>query len=295
MESSIARKMAQALANLGMSVESERVIPRWRDWRWVASIGSDAVCFYADTECAAVRLACERRLLNALAGRIECVIPEILCARDDDTVQLRSAVIGDQVQDREAIVGSAQGGKSIARSYARAIASLHQAIDRATAATLVQPGVQILPFSPDRLREASERWLRDRDLARETARVLDAYAAIAVHESDMVLVHGDLIADNIVIDEKRQRFVGMFDFSDAAVADRHLDLRYVHSFGRRFADELMQAYEERAGVSLDRGRPAVYHIAAAVSHLFLGIEADGAPVQRDRVERWIKAMLRDAF
>jgi aminoglycoside phosphotransferase (APT) family kinase protein len=108
-------------------------------------------------------------------------------------------------------------------------------------------------------------------------------------------LHGDLIADNIVIDETRQSFVGIFDFSDASIGDRHLDLRYIHSFGRRFAQELMSAYEDEAQVVLDRRRPAVLHIAAAISHLFIGMSGNNLPPQRKRVERWVKSLLIDAL
>ena len=51
-------------------------------------------------------------------------------------------------------------------------------------------------------------------------------------------------------DLSASRFAGMFDFADAEIADRHFDLKYIHSFGRRFAERLMAAYENEAEVLL---------------------------------------------
>jgi hypothetical protein len=81
-------------------------------------------------------------------------------------------------------------------------------------------------------------------------------------------------------DLSASRFAGMFDFADAEIADRHLDLKYIHSFGRRFAERLMAAYENEAEVLLDRQRPAIYHVASAVSHLKSESDESALPQRR---------------
>jgi hypothetical protein len=126
----------------------------------------------------------ERRLLNALAGRVKCAIPEVICATDDERLQLRSAVEGNQIQGREPAVGSARDAELIAEGYGRAIASLHRALDRTAAAFLIDPNSKIFTISADRLQEASDRWLRDPGLARDVMAVLDTYAALKICPAD---------------------------------------------------------------------------------------------------------------
>jgi aminoglycoside phosphotransferase (APT) family kinase protein len=289
------KQIIAALTDLGIEVASEESSPRWREWRWIMQIGGERICYFADTDCARGRLERERRLLCALEGRVACAIPSILAASDDGRLQVRRMVLGDQIQGRELATGTSQGWERIAETYGIAIASLHGAIDPGEAAALVQPHPDNLPFPAEQLRLLSDQWIRDAGLARALDAILDSYAAIRVAPEDRALIHGDLIADNMLFDLPARRFVGMFDFADAEVTDRHLDLKYIHSFGRRFAERLMMAYENEAKVFLDRDRPAIYHIASAVSHLKSESDQSAPPPQQKRVEDWVRLIIDDAF
>lgn len=290
----VRQKIIAILDDLGIHVPMVQVTPRWREWRWIAQISVNRICHFAESDDARVRLERERQLLCALKGRVACAIPSVLAASDDGRLQVRCMVLGDQIQRREYEVGTSQGWERIAETYGAAIASLHRAITPSEAAALVQPRPENLPYAAERLRPLADRWIRDRGLARAVNIILDQYAAICVMPKDRALIHGDLIADNMLFDLSASLFVGMFDFADAEVTDRHLDLKYIHSFGKRFANGLMAAYEIDAEVILDRQRPAIYHIASAVSHLKVEIDR-GVPPQQKRVEKWVRAIIDDAF
>jgi hypothetical protein len=291
----IRQNIVAGLGDLRIDVAGARLSPRWREWRWIAQIDSGHICFFASSYCARMRLAREGELLGALRGRLLCDIPSVAAASQDGRFQVRRMVIGDQVQNREAEVGCSRGWEGIAESYGAAVASLHGAIDPNLAARLVQPRPENLPYPAGQLFPLAHRWIGDAGLARAVAAILDAYADIRVRGEDRVLIHGDLLADNIVFDLSQHRFVGMFDFSEAEVADRHLDLKYVHSFGNRFAERLMTTYESETGLRLDRRRPAIYHVACAVSHLRTEGDERGVPPQKERVEEWVRLIIDDAF
>jgi aminoglycoside phosphotransferase (APT) family kinase protein len=169
------------------------------------------------------------------------------------------------------------------------MSALHRCI------VLWQPRPENLPYPAERLRPLADRWIRDAGLARTVNGILDAYAAIRVAAQDRALIHGDLIADNMVFNQSTSRFIGMFDVAETTVADRHLDLKYIHSLGSRFAERLMDRYESEAGIPLDRQRSAIYHIAYAVSHL----ESEGCQCrplpQQEHVEEWVRLIIDDAF
>jgi aminoglycoside phosphotransferase (APT) family kinase protein len=288
------RTMIVGLRRLGIDVRSRDLTPAAREWGWVAQIDTARICYFAETDRALLRLERERQLLGALEGRVACAIPSVLAASEDGRLQLRRMVKGDQIQNREPEIGTRQGWQQIADSYGAAIASLHGALDPAEAAALVQPRPDNLPYPAQDLRPLVGRWIRDSGLARAVNAIIEMYAAVVVSAEDRTLIHGDLIADNMIFDLSAGRFLGMFDFAEAEVADRHLDLKYIHSFGRRFAERLMIAYESAAGVALDRQRPAIYHIAAAVSHLRSG-SGRSPPPQQARVEQWVRVIIDDAF
>jgi aminoglycoside phosphotransferase (APT) family kinase protein len=288
-------KIIAGLGDLGLCVPAGQMTPQWREWRWVMRIGAGRICYFAESECARRRLERERQLLCAVEGRVLCKIPGVLAVSNDGRLQVRRMILGDQVQNRESQVGTSKGWEPIAETYGVAIASLHRAIDPSEATAFIQARPENLPYPAEQLRPLADRWIRDAGLARVVNGILDAYAAIRVAAQDRALIHGDLIADNLVFDRSTSRFIGMFDFAEAAVTDRHLDLKYIHSFGSRFAERLMDRYESEAGIPLDRQRPAIYHIASAVSHLKSESCQCRAPAQQERVEEWVRLIIDDAF
>jgi aminoglycoside 2''-phosphotransferase len=56
------------------------------------------------------------------------------------------------------------------------------------------------------------------------------------------LVHGDLVGEHIYYDTKRERIVGIIDFSDAHPGDPAGDFTYFWTHGRSFVDKMYAAY-----------------------------------------------------
>jgi len=82
-------------------------------------------------------------------------------------------------------------------------------------------------------------WLQDLDGPQEVVRVL--HASRPRPSPHRVLAHADLGAEHIL--ELHGALTGIIDWSDAAITDPALDFaRLYRDFGRRFLDELLQAY-----------------------------------------------------
>jgi aminoglycoside phosphotransferase (APT) family kinase protein len=125
--------------------------------------------------------------------------------------------------------------------------------------------------------------------------VLAALAALP--DDDRVLVHGDLGLHNLALDPDTDAVLGVFDYGDACLADRHRDLRYlVFDVG---ADEPLEAacavYEPATGVRIDRARVHLENAGCALSFLAerRGHAPDARPCGRtlDEDLRWVRIAL----
>ncbi len=99
--------------------------------------------------------------------------------------------------------------------------------------------------------------------------MLDAYERTAIGVDDRALVHGDLGLHNIATDPRTTDLRGVFDYDDAAWADRHHDFRYLLFDDRRqdALDAALEVYEPAIGRPLGRSRVLLYNAACAASYL----------------------------
>jgi aminoglycoside phosphotransferase (APT) family kinase protein len=67
----------------------------------------------------------------------------------------------------------------------------------------------------------------DDDLMLTMGRTIERYEAEAVDAGDCVLVHGDVGLHNLALDPETDTVNGIFDYDNAAWADRHHDFRYL--------------------------------------------------------------------
>ena len=116
--------------------------------------------------------------------------------------------------------------------------------------------------------------------------MIERYAEIRPHEADIVFVHGDLWAGNIAVDLATGTLNGFFDFEDAGLGDRHIDLMYLHSFGDCFAARAFEAYVDKTGRPISRARTALYHAIAALAALANTPETADESLLRQR-QRWV--------
>jgi aminoglycoside phosphotransferase (APT) family kinase protein len=111
--------------------------------------------------------------------------------------------------------------------------------------------------------------MRDDELAARALAVIARYEALPVGDADRVLVHGDLGFHNLGIDPNSFAVHGVFDYREAAFADRHHDFRYLlFDFHRLdLFDAAVAVYQSSVGVSIDRDRVALYNAACAITFL----------------------------
>jgi hypothetical protein len=118
------------------------------------------------------------------------------------------------------------------------------------------------------------------------------YAAIHISPEDRVLIHGDLLAENMVFDLSTRRFIGMFDFAEPKL---QIGIWTLSIF--TLLEAACQAPDccIRGRGSGLAGLPAIYHIACAVSHLKTESDQLAPPPQQERLEEWVRLIIDDAF
>lgn len=103
-----------------------------------------------------------------------------------------------------------------------------------------------------------------------------------------VLVHGDPHFHNVFGTEDGA-VLGLIDFDEAAIGNRHEDLAYLHSQGPRFAELAMDAYADEAGVDVDKELVRRLHVRCAFEHFeWVGPETERFP----RIVAWAAEALQ---
>jgi hypothetical protein len=262
---------------LGMRIEPLDLALEWRDWRWMAVL-PEIVILVAATEEGWTRLRREAALLTAARTMVGPQIASVLLEDPGSFVQIReslSGLHGHEIEGRIFGIPAqppmkavprfspdcplTRWGERFADDLGRTFARLHRAM---TAAEGRAAG--LLPNRTDW--EKIERVLVELPGVEHLVRALPAARAWdeprAVEE---VVIHGDPHLYNMFASEDG-RVSGLVDFGDAAVGDRHEDLRYVHSHGARFAEIAIEAYADEAGVAIDPEVVARYHVCSAFGH-----------------------------
>ena len=107
-----------------------------------------------------------------------------------------------------------------------------------------------------------------------------------------MLTHGDVGLHDMALDPETGRLLGLFDFEEAALDDRHADLYGLHSYGDAFVEQALDAYAAAAGVRPSARRAALYHLLGAFEAL-AGALATGDPEWVARRLRWVRGALAD--
>ena len=109
---------------------------------------------------------------------------------------------------------------------------------------------------------------------------MEAYERVPVLEADRALVHTDVGFHNLGIDPQSHTVHGIFDYDEAAWADRHHDFRYLVFDWDRYdlLEAAVAAYEPVVGHRILRQRVLLYNAACAVT--FLAYRAGTQPEER---------------
>jgi hypothetical protein len=94
----------------------------------------------------------------------------------------------------------------------------------------------------------------------------------------------------MAIDPDTGRLLGLFDFEEAALDDRHTDLYGLHSYGDTFVAWALEAYAAVSGVRPSIRRAALHHLLGAFEAL-AGALTTGDPAMLARRLRWVHEAL----
>lgn len=281
--------VAAALQQLsGIVVAPEAIDLRFRDWRWVAIL-PESIVFATDRPEHAARLGRESRLLQLLGPRVPFQVPRIHAFDPDFGLELRGMVPGAQLggDGRERRFADRPQGERLAEELGRALAQLHQAVSLAEASALGFSTSQPILLPSAILASRLEGRIPDPEVKKTFDALIERYRAVEVDPTDLVLVHGDVWGGNLAVDLQTGALNGLFDFADTGLADRHIDLMYIHSFGAEFTERLFRAYEAKTGAKLSWQRTALYHAISAFSAL--GDMANkGEDYLLEQRRRWVK-------
>lgn len=237
------------------------------------------IVWIAGDDGSARRLAVERRVLAALAGRLPVEIPRSVAhaAR----ACLRTKVVGRSGLDQHR---RAMTDATVAADYAVELAGLfaavHGALSTAELARLVDAGLpRVARLDLDDVVRAA----RDLDGARRD-RALDlveVHRAQAVAPGDRAFLHGDLGSHNLVVDDAG-RITGLFDFEESCEGDRHHEFRWMPSYGPAFVRRALDVYGECTGASVDIRRVRRLHALVALEQLGWGLREPAEHVRTGR-------------
>lgn len=264
-----------------------------RDWRWLAFLPGSRALYVAQAPEGRAWLARERALLRALAPRLRVAVPQPLA---DDAFALgldvRALVPGETMWGlRPEHRARVDAMTRFARALGTLAAELHGALPADELARLVgEPCPERWPPPPAYLRARVPGSLRapsprpgaaGRALERRMLAVIDRYerALDDARAADEALVHDDLGSHNLVFEPRSKRLVGVFDFAGAGWRDRHLDFKFLPSYGDALLETALTEYEARAGVRPSRARVRTYHAATAIAYLAWRVDD---PVAHDR-------------
>jgi aminoglycoside phosphotransferase (APT) family kinase protein len=284
--------VCRALARAGYAVDGTAPRPEFRQWRWLAPLPEGRIAFFADDPEAAERLSRERALLDLLGRRISgFAVPAVEHASPDGRLQVRRMVEGDTSlggKAREPVLAASPAGRRFAGELGRALAELHGSVTPAEAEALGVPARGLFHQTAADLRQhLSGRLPEQPALEPVLDAVLEGYAALDGEDGERMLTHGDMGLHNIAIDPVAGRLVGMFDFEEAALDDRHADFYGLHSFGDAFTELALDAYATASGVRPSVRRAALHHLLGAFEAL-AGTLATGDPDWVARRLRWVR-------
>ncbi len=258
---------------------AETIELEWREWRWI-SVLSDRVALVANDETGWRRLKSEAKISRRLNDGRRALVPEIIDAFDEERVQLRRRVKGPSGHELEGRIFGVvpherwpaearyrknspltAWGRSFASELGEALASFHASFEPSES----QP-LGIARFAWDW--RAIHTVLRSReglDDLRRMAANAQSWCASRRDAHCEVVLHGDLHMGNVVASAGAES-VMFLDLEDVAVGDPHLDFRFLHSNGGRFACAVLEAYRRRSGRFIDEDTVGRLHVCTALQH-----------------------------
>jgi len=295
-------EVATALCAAGVAVAAADLTVEVREHRLLARLPGERIAWLPTSESGRRILETERRVLGLLAARCSFRVPRVL-AVGAGGLDVRAMVPG--LHDPWGIFARLPADRELARRIGREVGAILVEQHTRIAADDVAgwlPRSPAWPEPPDVVRAGLDRVVADRGLRTAIDGVLERVDRIGVVEADRALVHGDLGLHNLAFAPATLAVHGVYDYADAAWADRHLDFRYLVFAipAEEVYAAAVEVYERGAGARIERGRVALYNAACSFSFLAtrpddpdarwcgrtLAEDLDWARRAIDRVDEW---------
>jgi aminoglycoside phosphotransferase (APT) family kinase protein len=271
--------VANALKDAGIVVDPAAVAVLQRDDRFACALSGDRMAWFPLNEAGLARLDREARVLRLLTQHCNFRVP-IVDYEAPTGWQVRRSVPGhcDPVATYRRATGDRAFATALGHAIGAMLASQHHAIDTADLTGWL-PAKPSWPPPKSGIERDLPLVVHDAPLIDRALQVIDRHES-ELDTADPVLIHSDLGFHNMVVDQVTGSLVGVFDYDDAAFADRHHDFKYLLL---DVADEVLlqsaiAAYRAAGGKSIDLGRVRLLNAASAVG--FLALRAGHGPNER---------------
>lgn len=148
----------------------------------------------------------------------------------------------------------------------RFLAEMHMALAVTEAAARLT-GEPLHPMSPRTLRLHFLPHIAGDSQRSFVTRVIDRYEQIKPITGDRAVLHNDLHGHNMLFDPSSRRVVGIVDFTEIAIGDRHFDPCYLYSWDESCLLAAVTEYQRVSGVTLSVERCMIYNAAQEFSDL----------------------------
>lgn len=269
--------VTKALASVGLAVDPAEIALLARDNRFAARLPGHRIAWFPTDPHGRRRLAREARALALIERHCSFRAPHLI-HRSAAGWQLRAEVPG--TADPFAVYHRVRDDRRFAAvlggHLGRLLADQHLGIP------LSELGDWLLahpnwPPPPAQVAADLPRVTSDSELIARGLSLLDRAAALAV--TDRVLAHTDFGFHNMVVTPDAT-VVGVFDYDEASLTDRHYDFRYLllDTEDEVLLTAAAEAYEAAGGQPIDTGRVRLLNAAAAVA--FLALRGDAGPEEK---------------
>jgi len=271
----------EMLSKVGVHFAPTEVRVDERDERWLVRLPDARLAWFAASDEGALRLKTERRVLRLLHARCTFGVPRVLLEDATGEFDVRAMVAGEGDPRRiyAGVRDSVEVATFIGKAVGKILAEQHSKIALADVAEWL-PRTPSWPRSRTWVAERLTAVVNDPELLSAADAVTRAYENLRVLETDRVLVHSDVGLHNLAIDAGTHAVQGLFDYEDAAWADRHHDFRYLVFDGDRYdlLNAAVSVYEPATGHTIQRDRVLLYNAACALT--YLAFRADKPPDER---------------
>ncbi len=281
----VAPSAEAVVAALGLSLPAAALRIEPRDDKFAAFLPDHRIAWFPTSDAGAERLEREARVLELIARHCSFATPRLL--ERGPNWQLRQSVPGEvapwaryrQLQQDPVFA------RDLGTQLGTMLADQHLSIP-APSLTGWLPQRRSWPY-PYPTIAADLPHVAPPDLLPQALEVIRRYETTCADTIAPVLVHSDLGLHNLAF-APDDAVAGIFDYADAAFADRHHDFRYLlfDTTDDTLLTSAIAAYRTAGGAPIDRQRVALFNAAAAIGFLAFrrGTGPDDRPAGRTLAE-----------